>query len=178
MRRRGVSRDGKVGPGAGLGDFTIKSPLVVETILSRVPLRNVAAGVRLLVQFAADVLGRLRVDQGLQDRVQQLSHQLTTIGAAKRLGQLEQGRLVQGHRVKSFREFLGRYSQSLMRWLLNARDRHGHPAEEPDLHHPSQDSPAANEPWAELLPPLRNLVAAITGADVEVDTMAINAFRP
>jgi len=29
------------------------------------------------------VLGRLSVDQGLQDRVQQPSHQLTVIGTAK-----------------------------------------------------------------------------------------------
>jgi hypothetical protein len=38
--------------------------------------------------------------------------------------------------VKSFHEFLGRYSQSLTRWLLHARDRHDHQTKEPELHHP------------------------------------------
>ncbi len=33
-------------------------------------------------------------------------------------------------------------------------------------------------PRAELVPPRRNLVAATTGADSGVDTMASNAFRP
>jgi len=46
--------------------------------------------------------------------------------------------LAQGHRVKSFREFLGRYSQSLTRWLFNARDRHNHQTTEPELHHSSK----------------------------------------
>ena len=31
---------------------------------------------------------------------------------------------------------------------------------------------------AEFVPPRRNLVAAITGADTGVDTMASNAFKP
>ena len=31
---------------------------------------------------------------------------------------------------------------------------------------------------AELVPPLRSLVTAITGADAGVETMAINAFKP
>jgi len=51
------------------------------------------------VRAGTDVGLGLGVDQRLQDRVQQTPHQLTLIGAAQRLGQLEQGRLVQGHRV-------------------------------------------------------------------------------
>jgi len=69
-----------------------------------------------LVQAGTDMGLGLGVDQRLQDRVQQTAHQLTLIGAAQHLGQLEQGRLVQGHRVYLFREFLGRFSQSLTRW--------------------------------------------------------------
>jgi len=41
-------------------------------------------------RVGADVLGRLRDDQGLKNRVPQLSHQLTAIGATERLGQHEQ----------------------------------------------------------------------------------------
>jgi len=93
------------------------------------------------VRVGAEVLGRFGVDQGLQDRMQQLAHQLTIIGAAQRLGQLEQCRLVQGHRVQSFREFLGRYSQSLTRWFLHAWDRHDHQIKEPELHHPKGLTP-------------------------------------
>ena len=79
--------------------------------------------------------------RALQDRVQQLSHQLTVIGAAERLGQLEQGRLVQGHRVKSFREFFCRYSQSLTRWFLHARDRHTVTELRNPIYTTSRDSP-------------------------------------
>ena len=43
--------------------------------------------------------------------------------------------------MKSFREFLGRYSQSLTRWLLHARDRHDHQTKEPELHHPKGLTP-------------------------------------
>jgi len=39
MRRRGASNEGKNDPARSLGIFTIKSPAVVETVFSRVPLR-------------------------------------------------------------------------------------------------------------------------------------------
>jgi hypothetical protein len=52
-----------------------------------------------LVGCGADVCGRLGVDQRLQHRVQQPAHQLAGIGTAQCLGELKQGRLVQGHRV-------------------------------------------------------------------------------
>ena len=39
MRRRGANRVGKNDPVRSLGIFTVKSPLVVDTVLSRVPLR-------------------------------------------------------------------------------------------------------------------------------------------
>ncbi len=39
---------------------------------------------------------------------------------------VEQGRLVQGHRVSPFYELLGRYSQSLTRWPALIGDRHGY----------------------------------------------------
>ena len=41
MRRRGSSRLGKNDPDRSLGIFTVRSPLVVVTVLSRVPLREV-----------------------------------------------------------------------------------------------------------------------------------------
>jgi len=39
IRRRGANNEGKERPGPQLGIFTIKSPAVVETLFSRVPLR-------------------------------------------------------------------------------------------------------------------------------------------
>jgi|BarGraNGADG00212_1021973.scaffolds.fasta_scaffold07736_3 hypothetical protein len=39
MRRRGVNNAGKKDPVRVLAIFTVRSPLVVETVLSRVPLR-------------------------------------------------------------------------------------------------------------------------------------------
>jgi hypothetical protein len=124
------------GAGARLGDLDRQVPSSRGDGLVPGPVAPGGAGLGALVRVGADVRGRLRVDQRLQDGVQQPAHQLTIIGAAQRLGQLEQGRLVQGHRVKSFHEFLGRYSQSLTRWLLHARDRHDHQTKEPELHHP------------------------------------------
>ena len=57
------------------------------------------SGVVLLVHAGADVLGGLGIDERLEDRVEQGAHELAVIGGAHRFGQLEQGRLVQGHRV-------------------------------------------------------------------------------
>ncbi len=57
------------------------------------------AGLASLVHAGADVRGRLRVDELLHDRAEQLAHELASIGAAHHLEQLKQGRLVQGHRV-------------------------------------------------------------------------------
>ena len=53
----------------------------------------------------------------------------TAIGGLQRVEQLEQGRLGQGHRVCSLREFLGGFSRSLTRWPLNAQEAG------PELHH-------------------------------------------
>jgi hypothetical protein len=68
--------------------------------------------------------------------VEQGGHQLAVIGGAQGLGQFEQGRLVQGHRVTpSFVSDSGRSSQRLTRWPPHVDDRHGHHDQEPDLHH-------------------------------------------
>jgi len=68
--------------------------------------------------LSADMRGRFSVDEGLHHRAQQRSHQVTAIGAAQRLGQLEQGRLVQGHSCDlRFYEPLGRLSQSLTEFV-------------------------------------------------------------
>jgi hypothetical protein len=47
------------------------------------------------VRLDADV----RVDQRLEHRLEQLAHQVATVGALRHLGELEQGRLVSGHRL-------------------------------------------------------------------------------
>ncbi len=57
------------------------------------------ARVGALVRLGTDVGGRLGVDELLHDRAEQPAHQLAFIGAAHHLEQLEQGRLVKGHRV-------------------------------------------------------------------------------
>jgi len=52
----------------------------------------------------------------------------------QRLSQLEQGRLVRTIALLRFYEFLGRFSQSLTRWPLSVRDRHGLVVQEFQLH--------------------------------------------
>jgi hypothetical protein len=71
-----------------------------------VPPIAVAAAVALgrasggpLMRAGADVRGRLRIDHGLQHPSQQPAHQLTAVGGAEHPDHLEQGRIVQGHRV-------------------------------------------------------------------------------
>src|SRR4029079_6650750 len=89
IRRRGVSSEGKKDPVRVLAilTFQVTSGRGDGLVPDSVPIRR--AGVGAFVWVGADVLGRFDVDQGLQ----QLAHQLTTIGAAQRLGQLQQGRL-------------------------------------------------------------------------------------
>ena len=62
---------------------------------------------------------QLRFDQRLVDRAGSLPDTIIDIGALQCLQQLEQGRLVQGHRVVSLRAFLGGFTQRLTRWPLN-----------------------------------------------------------
>jgi hypothetical protein len=72
MRRRGVNNEGKKDPvrvswrfhrqvPAGRGDRLVPGPVAVRP-----------TGIGALVPVGANVLGRLSVDPGLQDRVQQL----------------------------------------------------------------------------------------------------------
>ena len=63
------------------------------------------------------------------------------VSAAQCIGQLEQGRLIQGHRSVLFCEFLGGFSQSLTRWPPDVGDRHDHQAEGPELHHSRELTP-------------------------------------
>jgi len=65
------------------------------------------------VQTGAVVGCRFRVDELLHDRAKQPAHELAAVGGAEHLDHLEQGRLIQGHRVSSFCGFLGEFSQSL-----------------------------------------------------------------
>ncbi len=111
------------------------------------------AGLGALVRAGADHRGRLRPDQLLQHRRQQPAHQPATIGGLHRLDQREQGRLIQGHRVCSSREFLRRYSQRLTRWSLDLQDRHQPVTDqEPQLHHSrGHDPPAGRGRGARVL---------------------------
>jgi len=53
------------------------------------------------VQTGAVVGCRFRVDELLHDRAKQPAHELAAVGGAEHLDHLEQGRLIQGHRVSS-----------------------------------------------------------------------------
>src|ERR1035438_9101502 len=81
-------------------------------------------GWRVLVGISADLSGRLGIDEGLEHRGEHETHHFAAVGGAQYVGELEQGRLVQGHRVIPLREFLGRFSQSLTRWPAHLGDRH------------------------------------------------------
>jgi hypothetical protein len=99
MRRRGGQQRGEERAGAQLGDLhrQVAGGGRDQLVAAAVALRR--AGLGALVRAGADLRGRLGVDQRLQHGVQQPAHQLAGVGAAQRLGQLEQGRLIQGHRV-------------------------------------------------------------------------------
>ena len=76
-------------------------------------------GVGAFVAGGADRVGELGLDQSLVDRLRRLADTITDIGGLECLQDVEQGRLVQGHRVApSFYRFLGRFLQSVTRWPL------------------------------------------------------------
>ena len=62
-----------------------------------VAVRNAVFGP--LVRSCADRGGGLGVDEGLEHEPEHLTHHIAAISGAQHLGELEQGRLVQGHRV-------------------------------------------------------------------------------
>ena len=62
-----------------------------------VALRHPRTGA--LMRPGTDRRGRLRVDQRLEHRLHRPAHHITGIGGFQHLKQLQQGRLVQGHRV-------------------------------------------------------------------------------
>ena len=97
MRRRGDSRAGKDDPVRVFGILTVTSPEAVVTTLSRWPLRG--AGLAAFVRSRADRGGGLGLHEQLQHRLPGRAHQIHTVSGAQRLRQLEQGRLVQGHRM-------------------------------------------------------------------------------
>ena len=78
----------------------------------------------------ADHAGGLGIDERLEHEAEHLTHQVTVISGAQHLGELEQGRLVQGHPLSPVLRVIRAFSQSLTRW----------PAPVPD------DTPSAAEP--------------------------------
>lgn len=52
-----------------------------------------------LVWCGADHRGGFGIDQGLEHEAEHLTHHIAVVSGAQCLGELEQGRLVQGHRV-------------------------------------------------------------------------------
>lgn len=123
-------------PGAGLGDLHTQVADTGGDDLLAGPVALSRAGAGALVRQRTDERRRLGVDELLQHRAEQPTHQQLAITALEYLDKLEQGRLIQGHRDEAFREFLGRFSQSLTRWPAYVRDRHEAGAiSEPELHH-------------------------------------------
>jgi DNA invertase Pin-like site-specific DNA recombinase len=97
-----LEQRGKERPRPGLGDLHRH---VTDAGCDGLGATAVALGrarVGALVRAGADVRGRLPVHQGLQHRLEQLAHQVAAVGALHHLGELDQGRLVQGHRVSPF----------------------------------------------------------------------------
>ena len=95
-----------------------------------VPLRQPRLGP--LVRAGADHRSQLGFDQRLIDRAGGLSDPVVDIGRLQRLQHLEQGRLIQGHRVVPLRVFLGRFTQRLTRWPLDIPEAR---RQAQDLHH-------------------------------------------
>jgi len=91
-------------PGAGLGNLHRQIPRRRGHHLLPRAVTLGDADIGVLVRAGTDPGGRLRIHQRLQHRERKPADQLTPIGAAQHLGQLEQGRLVQGHRVSPFSE--------------------------------------------------------------------------
>ncbi len=82
-------------------------------------------GCRLIVAFGTDMGGRLSIDQRLQNRSEQDAHDAAAVGGAERLGELEQGRLIQGRCGVLLVEVSGHYPDSFTRWIFCVQDRHG-----------------------------------------------------
>ena len=99
---------------------------------------QVGAGVAAFVQGGADRVGELGFDQRLVDRLGGLTDAVTDIGDLECVQDLEQGRLIQGHRVVPLYRFLGGFLQRLTRWP-DQRDQARR--EDQDLHH-SRRNPA------------------------------------
>ena len=101
MRRRGASSAGKNEPVRTLRDLhrQVAGGGRDELVAGAVALGR--AGLAALVQTGADAGGRLGVDDGLEHPAQEPAHELAAVGGAEHLEHLEQGRIVQGHRVKS-----------------------------------------------------------------------------
>ena len=99
MRRRRSSSDGKNDPARSLGICTSISPAVVDTVLSRCPLRCVPRPVGALVAAGADGLGGFGLDQRLHPGADQLGEHRPGIGGLERIELSEQGRMILGHRV-------------------------------------------------------------------------------
>ncbi len=108
---------GEERPGPQLGDLQFQiaggggqQPVAVAVAL-------VGAGLGALVWGGADDCGRLRLDERLQDGLQRVADDVVGVGGFQRLQQVEQGRLVQSHRVVSSARTFGRESLTVTRWL-------------------------------------------------------------
>jgi len=90
---------GKEAAGAQLGQPQLQVPGRRGQRPRSGPVALSGAGVSALVRAGADERGQLRVDQRLVERLDRRADPLIDIGDLQCLEELEQGRLIQGHRV-------------------------------------------------------------------------------
>lgn len=120
------------------------SLLVVDKALPPVSVSAAGAGVGLIVAFGTDMGGRLSIDQRLQNRSEQDAHDAAAVGGAERLGELEQGRLIQGRCGVLLVKVSGHYPDSFTRWIFCVQDRHGPDSEARST--PQGDIPISADP--------------------------------
>ena len=127
---------GEERPGAGLGDLDRQVPSGRGDGLVPGPVAVGRAGLGAFVRVGADVLGRLGVDQGLQDRVQQLCasadrHRRCAAPRSARAGQTCPG---PSRELSFVSSLVGTHKASRGGPLMPGPTRS--PNQEPDLHHP------------------------------------------
>src|SRR5205814_7062181 len=135
--RRRLSSAGKNDPVRTLGIFTVRSPAVVVTALSRVPLRCV---VRASLRSCGPApIWAVASASTSSCKIVPSSRRISSPASALRIISTNSSRADWSRAIALilFCEFLGGFSQSLTRWPLNVGDRHEHGHDqEPELHHP------------------------------------------
>jgi len=94
----GLQQGGEEAAGAQLGNGQLHVAGLGRQQPGAAAVAMGGAGVVALVAGGADLLAGLQVDEGLEDELHRLAHEVEVSAGAERVEQVGQGRLVKGHR--------------------------------------------------------------------------------